>query len=50
MALLQLVLPELPDGVMLKLGMTNPPYMLQRLQGIAECETGLLFGVVLNGV
>lgn len=35
--LLELVLPALPDGVMLKLGMSNPPHLLQRLPGVAAC-------------
>lgn len=35
--LLEAVLAVLPDGVMLKLGMSNPPYMLNRLEGIARC-------------
>ncbi len=35
--LLKTILPEIPDGVMLKMGMTNPPYILKHLEGIAEC-------------
>eukprot|EP00730_Choanoeca_flexa_P019246 TRINITY_DN9395_c0_g1_i1.p1 TRINITY_DN9395_c0_g1~~TRINITY_DN9395_c0_g1_i1.p1 ORF type:complete len:539 (+),score=110.99 TRINITY_DN9395_c0_g1_i1:2-1618(+) len=35
--LLRAILKELPDGVMLRLGMTNPPYILEHLDAIAEC-------------
>lgn len=34
--LLKAIVPELPDGVMLRVGMTNPPYILKHLDGIAE--------------
>ena len=35
-ALLQAVVAELPDGVMLRLGMTNPPYILEHLEAMAD--------------
>ena len=34
--LMQTLLDELPDGCMLRVGMTNPPYMLQHLDEIAQ--------------
>ena len=34
-ALLEAVLKVIPDGVMLRMGMTNPPYILNRLEGWA---------------
>eukprot|EP01006_Ploeotia_vitrea_P013386 TRINITY_DN35065_c0_g1_i1.p1 TRINITY_DN35065_c0_g1~~TRINITY_DN35065_c0_g1_i1.p1 ORF type:complete len:545 (+),score=55.37 TRINITY_DN35065_c0_g1_i1:45-1679(+) len=34
--LLRALVEVIPDGVMLKIGMTNPPYMLEHLDAIAE--------------
>ena len=34
--LLREVVAEIPDGCMMRIGMTNPPYILEHLDGIAE--------------
>jgi hypothetical protein len=35
-SLLRAIVAELPDGVMLRLGMTNPPYIMEHVEAVAE--------------